>query len=252
MRLADVAEQAVERLAPDGAIVLGNSVGGFSAARLAIRRPELVRGLVIVDGGGFVGRPPHVRAFCALMARPRFLRAIYPAFSSRYMRARTDADRRARDTGVRTTRAGPRPARGERAVAQLRLARARPAPRGARHHRPHARRLGTARSRHPARGRQADREHDPRRRAGRVRQRPRPPHDRPARVRRAADPVRRSARSRDTARQRRITQPVVPWAISRSSDSANSRPSAVAVRLPLWTTRPSASTRPVASLIARM
>ena len=37
-----------------------------------------------------------------------------------------------------------------------------------------------------------------------------------------------------------------------SSDSTNSRPSAVAVRLPACTTRPSASTRPVASLIARM
>jgi pimeloyl-ACP methyl ester carboxylesterase len=115
MRLADVAEHVVERLAPNGAIVLGNSVGGFSAARMAIRRPELVRGLVIVDGGGFAGRPPHVRAFCALMARPRFLRAIYPAFSSAYMRARTDADRRARETGVRTTREGP----GLRAVSEL-------------------------------------------------------------------------------------------------------------------------------------
>jgi len=115
MQLADVAEHVVERLAPDGAIVLGNSVGGFSATRMAIRRPELVRGLVIVDGGGFAGRPPHVRAFCALMSRPSFLRAIYPAFSSRYMRARTDADRRARDTGVRTTRADP----GLRAVSEL-------------------------------------------------------------------------------------------------------------------------------------
>jgi pimeloyl-ACP methyl ester carboxylesterase len=115
MRLADVAEHVVEQLAPQGAIVLGNSVGGFSAARMAIRRPELVKGLVIVDGGGFAGRPPHVRAFCALMARPWFLRAIYPLFSSLYMRARTDADRRARDTGVRTTRQDP----GLRAISEL-------------------------------------------------------------------------------------------------------------------------------------
>ncbi len=115
MRLADVAEHVVAQLAPDGAIVLGNSVGGFAAARMAIRRPELVRGLVIVDGGGFAGRPPQVRAFCALMAQPRFLRAIYPSFSSLYMRAQTDADRRARDTGVSTTRQDP----GLRAVSQL-------------------------------------------------------------------------------------------------------------------------------------
>jgi pimeloyl-ACP methyl ester carboxylesterase len=107
MHLADVTEHAVAQLAPEGALVIGNSVGGFAAARLAIRRPELVRGLVIVDGGGFAGRSPFVHAFCALMARPHFLRAIYPAFSALYMRARTDADRRARDIGVATTRKDP-------------------------------------------------------------------------------------------------------------------------------------------------
>ncbi len=115
MRFADVAEQLVEQLAPQGAVVVGNSVGGFSAARLAIRRPELVRGLVLVDSGGFVGRPLHVRAFCALMARPWFLRRIYPTFATRYMRPRTAADRRSRDVGVATTRQDP----GLRAVTEL-------------------------------------------------------------------------------------------------------------------------------------
>ena len=121
MQLADVAEQLVERLAPGGAVVLGNSVGGFAATRLAIRRPELVKGLVIVDGGGFAGRPPHVRAFCALMSRPRFLRAIYPSFSRRYMRARTDADRRAGATRRGNHARRPGAARGRRAVAELQL-----------------------------------------------------------------------------------------------------------------------------------
>jgi pimeloyl-ACP methyl ester carboxylesterase len=107
MRIADITEQAVAQLAPEGALVVGNSVGGFAAARLAIRRPDLVKGLVIVDGGGFAGRSVFVRVFCALMARPRFLRAIYPTFSALYMRARTDADRRARDVGVATTRRDP-------------------------------------------------------------------------------------------------------------------------------------------------
>jgi pimeloyl-ACP methyl ester carboxylesterase len=115
MRLADVAEHAVEQLAPGGAIVLGNSVGGFSATRMAVRRPELVRGLVIVDGGGFGGRPPQIRVFCALMGKPWFLRSIYPTFSSQYMRARTDGDRRAREAGVSTTRQDP----GLRAVSEL-------------------------------------------------------------------------------------------------------------------------------------
>lgn len=101
---ADVAEDVVAQLAPEGAVVVGNSVGGFSAARLAIQRPELVRGLVIVDGGGFAGRPPQVRAFCWLMSRPWFLRHFYPFFSWLYMRSRTDADRRARATAIETTR----------------------------------------------------------------------------------------------------------------------------------------------------
>jgi len=115
MRFADVAEELVERLAPAGAVVVGNSVGGFAAARLAIRRPELVRGLALVDSGGFLGSPPQVRAFCALMARPRFLRAIYPWFANRYMRPHSDEDRRVRDLGIATTREDP----GLRAVSEL-------------------------------------------------------------------------------------------------------------------------------------
>jgi len=115
MRFADIAEQLVEQLAPTGAVVLGNSVGGFAAARLAIRRPELVRGLVLIDSGGFAGRPLQLRAFCALMSRPWFLRRIYPAFSALYMRSRTPADRRARKVSVATTSRDP----GLRAVTQL-------------------------------------------------------------------------------------------------------------------------------------
>jgi pimeloyl-ACP methyl ester carboxylesterase len=115
MRFADVAEELVEAMAPDGAVVVGNSVGGFSAARLTIRRPELVRGLVLIDSGGFLGRGPQVRVFCALMGRRWFLRRIYPAFSARYMRARTEADRRARERAIATTRQDP----GLRAVSEL-------------------------------------------------------------------------------------------------------------------------------------
>ena len=112
---ADVAAELVERLAPDGAVVVGNSIGGFAAGRLAIRRPELVRGLVLIDSGGFLGRGLQVRAFCALMARPRFLRAIYPWFANRYMRPGSDADRRVGDIGIATTRQDP----GLRAVSEL-------------------------------------------------------------------------------------------------------------------------------------
>lgn len=107
MGFADAAEELVEQLAPEGAIVLGNSVGGFAAGRLAIRRPELVAGLVLVDAGGFAARTPLVHAFCALMSRPWFLRRIYPTFAARYMRPRTAADRRSLAAAVATVSENP-------------------------------------------------------------------------------------------------------------------------------------------------
>jgi pimeloyl-ACP methyl ester carboxylesterase len=104
MAFADAAQEAVAVLAPEGAVVVGNSIGGFAAARLAIRRPDLVRGLVLIDSGAFARPWPHERLFCALMGRPRFLRAVYPLFSWAYMRSRTTADRRSRAAAIATTR----------------------------------------------------------------------------------------------------------------------------------------------------
>jgi 3-oxoadipate enol-lactonase len=47
--LADDVAAVCERLAPDGAHVLGMSMGGCVALSLAGRRPDLVRGLVLAD-----------------------------------------------------------------------------------------------------------------------------------------------------------------------------------------------------------
>jgi pimeloyl-ACP methyl ester carboxylesterase len=115
MACADAAEDLVAALAPAGAVVLGNSVGGFSAARLAIRRPELVAGLVLVDSGGFLPRTPLLRGFCRAMSSPAFLRRFYPSFGRRYMRARTEADRAALARAIATARSEP----GTSAVAGL-------------------------------------------------------------------------------------------------------------------------------------
>ena len=114
-RFADITEEFVAALAPEGAVVVGNSVGGYAAARLAIRRPDMVRGVVIIDGGGFEGRSLKSRVFNGLMGRPWFLRGIYPSFSKRYMRPRTAADHRAREAAIATTRRDP----GLRAVSEL-------------------------------------------------------------------------------------------------------------------------------------
>jgi pimeloyl-ACP methyl ester carboxylesterase len=106
-RLAQIVEELLDSLTPDGAVLVGNSVGGNVAARLAIRRPDLVKGLMIIDGGGFEGSGRSGRVFCALMSRPWFVRRIYPVFSRAYTRPRTAADRRARAAAIAITRTTP-------------------------------------------------------------------------------------------------------------------------------------------------
>jgi pimeloyl-ACP methyl ester carboxylesterase len=50
--LVDVAERFVQRVAPGGAFVAGNSMGGWIAAKVASRRPELALGLGLLNPGG--------------------------------------------------------------------------------------------------------------------------------------------------------------------------------------------------------
>jgi len=104
LQLAQIVEELLESLAPGGAVLAGNSVGGNVAVRLAIRRPDLVKGLMIIDGGGFESLSTFGRVFCALMSHPWFIRCIYPLFSHQYVRPRTAADRRARASAIAITR----------------------------------------------------------------------------------------------------------------------------------------------------
>jgi pimeloyl-ACP methyl ester carboxylesterase len=101
---ADAVEDVVDALDLAPVAVVGNSVGGFAAARLAIRRPQVVSALVLVDSGGFDGPTLRSRAFCAAMSRPWFLRAIYPWFAARYLHARDGAAVRIRDAAVAAAR----------------------------------------------------------------------------------------------------------------------------------------------------
>jgi pimeloyl-ACP methyl ester carboxylesterase len=116
LELTQMVEEIIESLCPTGAVLVGNSIGGNVAARLAATRPDLVRGLTIIDSSGF--EPPLPlpgRVFCTLMSHPRFVRAIYPLFSKAYMREKTDADRRARASAIALTRT----AEGSRALAAM-------------------------------------------------------------------------------------------------------------------------------------
>jgi pimeloyl-ACP methyl ester carboxylesterase len=107
---ADVLEDVVDGLGLSGAVLIGNSVGGFAAARLAINRPECVAGLVLVNTGGFVPLTPMVRSFCRVLGTPAVFRRAVPLFVRGYMKARTDHDRRIveRATAVAKTPEGIR------------------------------------------------------------------------------------------------------------------------------------------------
>lgn len=60
----------VEALALPPAIIVGNSVGGNVAARLAIEAPQRVKALILVSPGGFTDHNWVTRTFCRLQGSP--------------------------------------------------------------------------------------------------------------------------------------------------------------------------------------
>ncbi len=90
---ADVLEDVVDGLGVSRAVLIGNSVGGFAAARLAISRPEFVVGLILVNSGGFVPWNPLSRMSCRVIGTPAVFRRVAPLLVRGYMKAKTDSDR---------------------------------------------------------------------------------------------------------------------------------------------------------------
>lgn len=88
---ADVLEDVIAALELPPAVFVGNSVGGFAAARLALNKPEQVGGLVLVDTGGFLGGP-LTNAYCRLLGTPAVLRRVLPRFVRSYLHAQSESD----------------------------------------------------------------------------------------------------------------------------------------------------------------
>jgi pimeloyl-ACP methyl ester carboxylesterase len=86
--LADALEELLKRLEISEAVFIGNSVGGFAAARLAIRCPQRVRALVLVDSGGFNEPSFGARAFCRLKGTEFVTARLWNAFPAHYLKKR--------------------------------------------------------------------------------------------------------------------------------------------------------------------
>lgn len=113
--LGDLAIEFVDRLGLTNLVVVGNSVGGYAACRVALARPTCVAGLVLVNTGGFTPHNAFSRTFCAVLGRPTVMRAVAPTFARAYMRPKTAADRDV----IARVRASARTAVGARTGAAL-------------------------------------------------------------------------------------------------------------------------------------
>lgn len=86
--LGDVAVEVSKSLAQRGfgsLTVIGNSVGGYAAVRLAERAPDLVRGLVLVQSAGFAPLNLLTRAVFGLVSRPAVARRFVVPHARLYM-----------------------------------------------------------------------------------------------------------------------------------------------------------------------
>ena len=105
VQLADYVARVIEALAVPRALVLGHSLGGGVALHLALRRPELVTGLVLIAPAA-LGVSLHwiYKLYCVpllgrLLLRPSVLRAS----TIRHIRLAPTAPRRRRECGDPTS-----------------------------------------------------------------------------------------------------------------------------------------------------
>ena len=88
---ADVLTDVVAALDLPSAAFIGNSVGGFAAARLAITDPQRVSRLVLVNAGGFIAGPV-TNLYCRALGTQAVMKRVLPRSIRSYMKADGDHD----------------------------------------------------------------------------------------------------------------------------------------------------------------
>lgn len=90
--MAEVLEDFVTALDLPPAIIIGNSVGGFAATRLAITHPHRVQALILVNTGGFTPGDVFSRLLCYCMGFPVVARIVLSYLIPAYMKTQTASD----------------------------------------------------------------------------------------------------------------------------------------------------------------
>ena len=88
---ADALLDVVAALDLPSATYIGNSVGGFAAARLAITDPQRVSRLVLVNAGGFIAGPV-TNLYCRTLGTTALMKRALPWSIRSYMKATSDND----------------------------------------------------------------------------------------------------------------------------------------------------------------
>lgn len=88
--LADSLESLVLGRSAEPAVFIGHSVGGYAAARFALRYPERVRALVLVNSGGFFDPGFVGRALSRLRGFATVIRHTEGAFARYHTKARNE------------------------------------------------------------------------------------------------------------------------------------------------------------------
>ncbi|WP_433734011.1 alpha/beta fold hydrolase [Nocardia sp. CA-129566] len=87
--LVNVAAEVLDTLSAHGierVSIIGNSVGGYVAVRLAQLRPDVITSLVLVDPGGFTRQNPLTRAACrSVLGRPAIARHLVGPMARAYL-----------------------------------------------------------------------------------------------------------------------------------------------------------------------
>jgi pimeloyl-ACP methyl ester carboxylesterase len=96
---ADVLADVVAALHLEHVTLIGNSVGGFAAAALAITEPQRVSRLILVNSGGFIASP-MTNLYCRGLGVPAVMKRVLPRFIRSYMRATSDNDHAAQERAL--------------------------------------------------------------------------------------------------------------------------------------------------------